>query len=199
MKSFKTFIITALIVLIAVFFIACGESEYIPKPHGYFRIEFPEKEYIKFDSSSFPYTFEYPTYAKIESDKNLKSDPFWLNIVIKKYNATIYLSYKKINSKNDLAKYIEDTRAFVMKHIPKSTGILDTMYKENAKRLYGIRYEIQGTDAASPLQFFLTDSTKHFFRAALYFNNVPNNDSLDPVIKFIKQDVSHLIETFNWK
>lgn len=199
MKSFKSLIISIIVLAIATFFVACGETEYIPKPHGYFRIEFPKKDYIKFDSLSFPYSFEYPTYAIIESDKNIKSDPYWLNIVIKKYNATIYLSYKKIYNKNDLAKYIEDTRTFVMKHIPKSTGIIDTLYKENAKKLYGISYEIQGTDAASPLQFFLTDSTKHFFRAALYFNNIPNNDSLDPVIKFIKQDVSHLIETFNWK
>jgi gliding motility-associated lipoprotein GldD len=55
------------------------------------------------------------------------------------------------------------------------------------------------TEAASPFQFYLTDSTKNFVRGALYFNTVPNNDSLAPVIDFLKQDIIHMIETFRWK
>ena len=58
---------------------------------------------------------------------------------------------------------------------------------------------IEGVEAASPFQFYLTDSVDHFVRGALYFNVVPNNDSLAPVIDYLKDDMRHMIETFEWK
>jgi len=195
MKHIKFYLLFFTIISLS----ACvNDTEYIPKPHGYFRINFPEKHYVKFDTN-YPYSFEIPSYASIETDKSNKAEPYWLNIAIQKYNAKIYISYKKVNNLKELAKYIEDSRTFVIKHIPKSTGINDTLINEKDKKVYGLFYDILGTDAASPMQFFLTDSVNHFFRAALYFNNVPNNDSLEPVIQFIKQDISHLVKTFHWK
>jgi gliding motility-associated lipoprotein GldD len=59
-------------------------------------------------------------------------------------------------------------------------------------------YEIGG-NAASSIQFFLTDSTKHFIRGALYFNVAPNTDSISPVVDFVKKDIYHMIKTFEWK
>ena len=87
----------------------------------------------------------------------------------------------------------------VMKHIPKASSIENKIYENPEKRIYGLTYTIAGVDAASPYQFYLTDSTKHFIRGALYFNTIPNNDSLAPVIEFLKEDINHLIETFEWK
>jgi gliding motility-associated lipoprotein GldD len=58
---------------------------------------------------------------------------------------------------------------------------------------------VEGSGAASPLQFFVTDSSKHFLRGALYFTVKPNNDSLQPVIKFIKEDINRFIDTFEWR
>ena len=59
-------------------------------------------------------------------------------------------------------------------------------------------YEIEG-NAASAYQFHLTDSTNHFVRGSLYFNNIPNQDSIQPVLEFVKEDITHLFETFVWK
>jgi gliding motility-associated lipoprotein GldD len=172
------------------------EPSYVPKPRGYFRIDLPEKSYRIFDTI-FPFTFEYPTYARVVPDMRKSSEPFWLNIEFPGFNGTIYVSYKPV--KGNLVEYLEDTRTFVMKHIPKADAIEDSLVQRPDARVYGLLYDIEGSGAASPCQFFVTDSSSHFLRGALYFNGSPNNDSLAPVISFIREDIVHLLETFKWK
>ena len=64
--------------------------------------------------------------------------------------------------------------------------------------MHGILYDLKG-NTASNVQFVLTDSTKHFFRGALYFNNVPNKDSIAPMSDYIREDIIHIMESFEWK
>jgi gliding motility-associated lipoprotein GldD len=73
------------------------------------------------------------------------------------------------------------------------------MIRDDERRIYGVLYEIKGAEAASTLQFYVTDSLSHFLRGALYFNVSPNNDSLAPVIDFIEEDIRHMIGTLNWE
>ena len=54
-------------------------------------------------------------------------------------------------------------------------------------------------NAASQLQFFLTDSIHHFMIGSLYFYSRPNYDSLLPALDYIEKDVIHLMETLEWK
>ncbi len=176
---------------------SCGES-YSPRPRGFFRIDLPEKEYRKFDSI-FPYKFEYPVYSIIQPDLSPSSEPYWADINFPRFNAAVHLSYKKVRSLKDLQLYFEDSRTFANKQIPKATAIREGVIINPEKKVYGLFYEIQGTGAASTYQFYLTDSLNHFLRGALYFNFQPNNDSLAPVIDFLKQDIEHLIETLDWK
>ena len=49
------------------------------------------------------------------------------------------------------------------------------------------------------MQFYLTDSVKNFLRGALYIKEIPNIDSLQPVISFLDRDVIQLIRTTEWK
>ena len=181
--------------LIPVVFASCQNS-YVPKPRGYYRIDFPGKEYRLFDTT-FPYTFEYPVYAKIVRDSSRGAEPFWINIVYYPFNAQLHISYKTIN--NNLATYLNDSHTLVNKHIPKANAISQREYVDSIEKVYGLVYEITGSDAASTYQFYLTDSTWNFVRGALYFDLVPNNDSLAPVIAFLKTDVEHMITTFRWK
>ena len=187
--------------LIPVFFIlfilSCGDS-YNPKPRGFFRIDLPEKEYRVFDSI-FPYTFEYPVYAKIQPDLSPASEPYWADIFFPQFKASIHLSYKEVKSQEDLYLYFDDSRTFANKQIPKATAIRESSVVDDNREVYGLTYEIKGTGAASTYQFYLTDSTKHFLRGALYFNFNPNNDSLAPVIDFIAKDIEHLIYTLEWQ
>jgi gliding motility-associated lipoprotein GldD len=174
---------------------SCSEN-YTPKPRGYFRIDLPERSYRIFDTT-YPYTFEYPVYSAISIDSTRMAEPFWINISYKPFNATLHFSYKAING--NLAEYLDDAHTLVNKHIPKANAITQREYADPAHRVFGLVYDIRGADAASPYQFYLTDSIANFARGALYFNRVPNNDSLAPVIEFLKADLERMISTFRWK
>ena len=175
---------------------ACGDSP-VPKPRGYFRIDMPEKAYRSFDTN-FPYTFEYPVYAEITPDPYAPEEPYWINVNFPDFRGQLHLSYKILNDTN-LIGYLEDSRNFVVKHIPKASAINDSLIYDMDRTLYGIFYEIKGVGAASPFQFFVTDSTSHFVRGALYFTVRPNNDSLAPVIDFLEKDIDRMLRTFRWK
>ena len=166
-----------------------------PRPHGYFRIDLPAKKYITYQGPC-PFTFEYPVYAAVKKDEEPGAGPCWLNIDFSRFHGKIHFTYKKIS--NNLGQMLEDTYSLAYKHTVKADAIQEHPYSNKNKHVYGILYDIQG-NAASNVQFFLTDSTMHFVRGALYFNLVPEKDSLAPVIRFVKKDIIHLIETFSWK
>lgn len=168
---------------------------YSPKPRGYFRIDMPKKEYVRYDEAC-PFTFDYPTYAVINKDKHKGAEPCWLNIDFPKFKATIHLSYKKVE--NNIATYLEDSRNFAVKHQVKATGMNESVIIRDSSKVYGLLYDIEGNTASS-LQFYMTDSTHHFLRGALYFNASPNIDSLKIVLDFIRQDVMQMIKTTRWK
>lgn len=171
-------------------------NTYSPKPRGYYRIDFPVKQYMAYSSSNCPYTFEIPVYAEAHPDSSSKAEPCWMNIVFPAYKGCIHLSYKKI--KGNLSEYIEDSRTFAYKHTVKADAIEERILHYADRQVYGILYDIKG-NAASSVQFFVTDSTMHFIRGALYFSCTPNKDSLSPVIHFFREDIVHLLETLQWK
>ena len=166
-----------------------------PKPRGYFRIDFPEKLY-RSSNPDYPYIFDYPVYANIVVDKDKLAEPYWINIVFQKNKAKLHLSYKPVQ--NNLQALTEDSRELAYKHSIKASAINEKLFINNEKKVYGTIYEIKG-NAASPLQFHLTDSTSHFLRGSFYISEIPNYDSLRPVIQFIDDDIYHLIETLSWK
>nr|WP_321407655.1 gliding motility lipoprotein GldD [uncultured Carboxylicivirga sp.] len=166
-----------------------------PKPRGYFRIEFPEHSYQLFDST-YPYKFEYPEYAKIVADTLPDAEAYWCNVSFPTLNGQIHLSYKTVGDR--FYDLLEDSRKLAYKHSIKADAINERYFENPDKQVMGVLYEIKG-NAASPFQFFVTDSTKHFLRGSLYFNTVPNKDSLAPVIQFVKEDIEHLIESIEWK
>ena len=173
-------------------------NDFTPKPRGYFRIALPEKKYILLDSV-YPYKFEYPAYARITNDPLSPQEKNWINIEMPVFHGRIHISYKPLTDKNLIVKYTEDTRTLALKHMAKASGIRNIAIDDPGRKMYGLVYEINGMGAASPYQFYLTDSTRHFLRGSLYFDAVPNNDSLAPVIDFVKSDIQHLFETINWK
>ncbi|MEX0988092.1 MAG: gliding motility lipoprotein GldD [Bacteroidales bacterium] len=183
-----------LLTVIMLVALSCDRS-YTPKPEGYIRVHFPEKEYQLFDESEM-FSFEYPHYATVERNRSANAEPEWYDLNFPAYNGTLHLSYKQLN--NNLDAYIEDTRTLVYKHTSRSEGIQEIPFVDRTNKRYGIRYELGG-NVASTVQFFLTDSINHFLRGSLYFNSTPNRDSLNPIIRYVKQDIEHLMETVEWK
>ncbi|HOO84667.1 MAG TPA: gliding motility lipoprotein GldD [Prolixibacteraceae bacterium] len=174
---------------------AC-KQKFNPKPRAYFRIDFPEKSYQQSNLSLYPYRFEYPNYAKLIADTSFMAEPYWLNIEIAKHKAKLHISYKAID--NNLHLLTDESHELAYKHAIKAISINEKIFVNAPQNVWGTIYEIKG-NTASPLQFHLTDSTNHFIRGSFYISEIPNYDSLQPVINFIESDILHFIETLNWE
>lgn len=188
-------ILSALCVAFTIALFAGCNQNYSPKPKGFYRIDLPEKSYTLFDSTC-PFTFEYPVYGTIVPDDSKNAEPCWFNISFPKYKGKIHLSYKVV--KNNVGGYIEDCHNLAYEHAFKADGIEESLIVSKGRHIYGLVYDIKGNTASS-VQFYVTDSTRHFIRGALYFEAQPNKDSLAPVIDFFRKDIIHLIETLKWK
>ncbi|MDR2026070.1 MAG: gliding motility lipoprotein GldD [Prevotellaceae bacterium] len=178
---------------IALFFLLVVSCEvHTPKPRGYIRFDLPEKEYRLFDSVC-PFRFEYPVYGKMVS---IEGENCWYNLMFPQYLATIYLSYQPI--RNNLAELLDDAHIFVYRHDVKANAIEPQLIQTKNDGIVGLLFDIEGNTASS-VQFFVTDSIKHFVRGSLYFYSTPNSDSLSPLIDFFRKDIEHLIETVDFK
>lgn len=187
--------------IVSLFTLSCKET-YTPKPRGFFRLDFPDKAYNSINSR-FPYQFEIPQYSEITPDNRNPDKPWWINIEFPENKAEIHISYYDIahsgaGRRQHLAELLEETRELAYKHSIKANAIDEQLYLNPENKVYGILYRIEG-NAASPVQFFLTDSTRHFLRGALYIRATPDIDSLKPVVEFLEKDVIHLIETAQWE
>lgn len=191
-------VVLALVAFAALLF-ACN-SPYPYRKKGYFHIDFPKKEYRSFDQPGYPYTFEYPVYANVLKDTSFfdtKAGDWWINIDFPQFHSRIYVSYKNVN-RNNFDSLVNDGFKMAFKqHTDVATGINDSaMVTPNG--VEGIYFSLTGNTATAN-QFFLTDSTKHFLRGALYFDATPNEDSLGIVNDFLKVDLQHLINTLKWR
>jgi gliding motility-associated lipoprotein GldD len=194
----KPWMQTMLILLILL--VSSCNSSFTPKPTGYFKIPFPEKKYQLFEGAGYPYSFEYPVYAKIVKDSTFFGDatenPWWINVDFPQFHGRIYVSYKEIG-KNKFDTLIKQTFELTSKHTSKAYSIEDSVIS-TPNHIHGILFTVGG-DVATANQFFVTDSTRHFLRGALYFDATPNQDSLGIVNRFLLTDMKHLINTFKWR
>lgn len=177
--------------------LGCQERDIrVPKQRGYFRIDFPEREYTQFEKTGFPYSFVVPKYATVEQDTDAGAEPYWVNVQFPSMKATIHVSYHPL--KNNLDEIVEDAHQLAFKHEVRADAINMKEFHYDDKHVHGLLFDIKG-DAASSMQFCVTDSTKNFVRGALYFNVPPNKDSLAPVIDFVREDIIEMISSFEWR
>ena len=175
---------------------SCGGDNYTPKPRGYHKIDFPKKAYQSF-SKGCAYSFDYPVYAEMIPEVNKTGESCWYNLYFKQFNGRLHLTYYHVTSKVEYEGLVEDARTFAFKHTVKADAIDQKLINYPEHKVYGIYYAIEGNTASS-VQFFLTDSVKNYFRGALYFNEKPQYDSIQPVVTFIKKDIDKMISTFKW-
>ncbi|CAN5432664.1 hypothetical protein BH23BAC1_BH23BAC1_10390 [soil metagenome] len=185
-----------MLILLLGLITACSE-DYVPKPKGYNRIELPPQEYVSLPDT-FPYDFEFSKHAKILKDTSWIAEPYWINIFYPKMDANVQLTYKSVNQDvNRLEEYLADSYKLTSKHQVKAysidESILTTPHGHTA-----VVTELTG-EVPSQFQFFVTDSLNHFLRGALYFRTATKNDSLAPVIEYIKGDIVHMLNTFDWR
>ena len=173
-----------------LFCLACGDN-YTPKPWGYSKIDLPQKTSTLFESDC-PFQFQQADYTEIHF--NFENE-CWFNLEFKPFRGNVHMSYKSLD--NDLNQYTEDSRALAYKHAQVAEAISEQLFIKDSLKVYGMVYTFQG-NTATPMQFYLTDSTNHFVRGALYFNSALN-DSITPISNFVKDDIYRLIESWEWK
>lgn len=172
-------------------------KEYVPKPIGYNRLELPAPSYQMLPDT-FPYSFEYSSHAKLLRDTSSIHERYWIEIYYAKLKANIHLTYLPINKSDKLLKeYFDDAYKLTSKHQIKAYAINEIITITPTGKT-AIIAELEG-DVPSQFQFTMTDSTKNFMRGALYFNTKVANDSLQPAIEYMKKDIMHLINTFEWR
>lgn len=188
-----------LFLVAAVVFSSCEpDVVYTPRPTGYFRIDMPAKKYVQYDSAGVPYTMEIPDYAQMFRSSAPGAPETWRDLYFGGFKATLYISYHEITSDSLFAQLVNQSWELTEAHHEKSQAMKDSLILRPEDHVFGTVIELGG-NAASLLQFYLTDSTKNFIRGSLYFYAVPNKDSLAPVLDYIKDDVLHIVHTLKWK
>ncbi|WP_245657922.1 gliding motility lipoprotein GldD [Roseivirga echinicomitans] len=175
---------------------AC-EQTYLPKPKAYNRIDLPESAYQVLPDT-FPYHFFYSQYAELSRDTFPKSGRYYINLFYPDYDAVIQITYKDLKKpENNVEELLTEAFDLTMKHNPKAYSIRESIIPMRNNQVASIA-ELAG-EVPSQFQFFTTDSTTHFFRGALYFNTANKNDSLRPIIDFIKKDAIEMLNSLEWK
>lgn len=184
-----------LFLMVLLFTLASCQQEYLPKPLGYNRLTLPAPVYRSLPDT-LPYTFEYSQHAKLFADTT-NSERFWIEIYYPEIKANVHITFKRLENKEKLLKELmNDAYTLVAKHQIKAYAIDEVIIKTISGRT-AIVAELEG-EVPSQMQFTITDSTQNFLRGALYFNTKVNNDSLQPAIEYMKSDILHMINTFDW-
>jgi len=178
--------------------VACNRVS-TPKPYGYYRITPPDTAYVLFAKTdanayaAYPYNFALSQNALVQPRTD---EPYWINLYYPALDATIHCSYKPV--RNNLRELTNDALDFVYRNASFANAIPEREYSHPEAHVYGVLFDLEGNTASS-CQFFVTDSTRHFFRASVYCNCPPNADSLAPVYNYLRTDVIRMVESFEWR
>ncbi len=186
-----------LLSLLTCLLLACGgKSEPVPRPMAYHRIDFPTTtSYTHFDNETCPFSFEYPAYGEISRDLE---DSCWVDIYFPPYDCKWHLTYRNVNSTGkSRSVHFEEHRKLVYKHVQKARQIKDGPFQVRAG--YGTVYEVYG-NVGAPTYIFMSDSTdSDILMATFYFQTALKNDSLAPVIEYMKGQLNQMLQTFEWE
>ncbi len=193
---------TSISLILVLIFVGCNTApEAVPKPRAYPKIIYPNRQYVDFEDADCPFSFRYPNYFTIEKQTTFlgenPTNPCWFDLVAPSFNARIHCSYIPVSDNNTLDVLVRDAFTIANK-INQRSNYMDEIRVGNAQGVSGLVLEFQGP-AASPMHFYLTDSTDHFLKASLYYNSKVRPDSLRPITEFIKVDIAEILNSFSWQ
>ena len=176
--------------LISLSLLACNNN-HKPKPKGYNHINFPKQSYVPITIKN-KYSFEKNIQTSIEQNDSYG----WLNLLYTNYDAKILITHKSIEKENDSTSFVNESYKLTEKHNKKASSIKETHIKTK-NDLNAVIIALKG-EVPTQFQFITTDSVNHFLRGALYFQVATKNDSLAPIIEYIKKDMIHILNTLEW-
>jgi len=173
----------------------------IPKPRAYPRVFFPARNYVAFRQQECPLTFLYPDYMQLIRREHFFDEqpahPCWFDLDASALGAKIHCSYSPIESGKAFDELVSD--AFKMAdRINQRANYMDEIRVANAQGVSGFLMEFSGA-AASPLHFYLTDSTRHFLKVSLYYQSKVAPDSLAPMTNFLREDLAVMINSMTFE
>lgn len=180
--------------MVAFIFTSC-KDDVLPKPKGYLKLEYPEATYKEYLSDC-PFTFDINNLIEIEKPRG-QQQYCGVNLSYPGLKGKIHLTYLSVDEEL-LKRSLRDAQNLTQEHTQKAESIKPVLYENKEQDGYGMVYEIEG-DAASPVQFYITDNKKHFLRGAAYFSVKPNYDSILPAAFYLKKDIQKLMESLEWK
>ncbi len=193
MKYYSILFLAAVLALLT----ACNETEYVPKPKGYNRIDMPPHTYVSL-KGDYPYFFEHSTHAIIRPDTFSIAEPYWIFVSYPQFKANVQITYKSVNQDpKKFQEMVNDAYKLASKHQIKAEAIEEMVVKTSDGKTANL-FRLEG-EVPSQFQFYITDTTTHFLRGALYFRTATKNDSLAPVIDYVRKDIIHLLNTLEWK
>ena len=187
--------------LVCIILWSCSDtSPQLPKPRIYPHVIYPEKAYTLQTFGDCPFEMNIPRYFNVLQDTfqdvNIKNR-CWYDLYTPELNAYLHLSYIDVDNRKHFDNLVLDAFELADKHNIKANYRDEIVISEPENNVHGILFEIDGP-VATPLQFFVTDSTKHFMRGSLYFKSQVNRDSIGPIYNFLRKDVVELIESYQW-
>jgi len=185
--------------IFSLLFSSCVQKQepQVPKPIGYLRLPTPKHEYQSWDSV-LPFAFNYSKNSTLSFQKK-DDNIYWIDI----YYSSLSVMFKMtcFPVRNNLHNLMWNEEEQVMFHVERrmTDDIQFSMVTDHRARVFGRLYELEGRYVATPFRFWLTDSSNYFVKGALYFDFAPNNDSLAPIIKYLKEDALYMVESWQWK
>jgi gliding motility-associated lipoprotein GldD len=185
------------LIIIAALIVGCGSPDYLPKPKGYNRIDLPPHAFQSLPDT-FPYQFEFSQHATILKDSSWIAERYWIDIYYPEMDANFQITYKPVeNSNRKLEELLGDSYKLTAQHNVKAYAIEEKIL-ELPNGLFASVTELEG-EVPTQFQFHTTDSSEHFLRGALYFQTATKNDSLAPVIEYLKYDAIQLLQTLKFE
>jgi gliding motility-associated lipoprotein GldD len=157
----------------------------------------PKPAYQHWDSV-LPFVFDYSKHASLDF-QNKERNLFWVDIYYPSLSAMFKMTCFQV--KNNLNNYIREEEELVMFHVDRRM-VDDIQYStvnDPIARVFGRLYELEGKHVATPFKFWLTDSSQYFVKGTLFFDFAPNNDSLAPIIDYLKRDALFMVESWQWR
>ncbi|MBK8500467.1 MAG: hypothetical protein IPL52_17015 [Flavobacteriales bacterium] len=188
----KQFSIIALATTLASLFFSCAEDP-VPKPKGWLRLDLPPQRFVIQEEA--PFSVERPVYSVLV-ERPTRDSSRWYDLRFKDQRATVHMTWSAVHG--DLPELIEDAHAFKQQHEAKAASIRSERVLRDSARVFGTFFDVEG-EVASPLVFYLTDSTDNFLYGSLYFEARPNADSLAPVTERLREDVRYFAATLRWR
>lgn len=174
---------------------ACEEPVQLPKKHGFPRMDIPvQTEYQLMQSATCPFEFEIPVEGEVTRDL---TDSCWMDVQFDRYNITWHISHRDARLTGRTADFhFEEHRKLVYKHSQKATEIRPFDYDVPAGSVTA--HELFG-EVGSPYYLFLRDSSNtQVVTMAIYFQTSLKNDSLAPMISYMKKQLDHTANTLKF-